>query len=76
MTGKNRVYNIGMVKVIASLFVGLLLLSGCSDGHYRYPCQDPNNWEDTECKPPVCSAAGACPEDLVGKDLIEEGVEE
>ena len=76
MTGKNRVYNKGMVKVIVPVLAGLLLLSGCSDGHYRYPCQDPDNWENTECKPPVCSAAGACPEDLVGKELVEEGAQE
>lgn len=48
-----------------------LLLSACGDGHYRYPCQDPANWEKAECKPPVCTAAGACPIDLVGKDTFE-----
>lgn len=49
------------------LLVGILLLSGCGyDGFFRYPCQDPTNWEKTECKPPVCTVNGACPEDLVG----------
>ena len=49
------------------LFVGVLLLTGCGyDGHYRYPCQDPANWEKEECKPPICVVNGACPEDLVG----------
>lgn len=49
------------------LLVGTLLLSGCGyDGFYRYPCQDPANWEKEECKPPVCTVNGACPEDLVG----------
>ena len=43
----------------------MLSLSGCGyDGHYRYPCQDPKNWELAECKPPICTANGACPEDL------------
>ena len=43
----------------------MLSLSGCGyDGHYRYPCQNPVNWENAECKPPICTANGACPEDL------------
>ena len=41
----------------------LPLLVACSEG-YRYPCQDPDNWEKKECKKPFCSANGTCPEDL------------
>ena len=41
----------------------LPLLVACSEG-YRYPCQDPDNWEKKECKKPWCSANGTCPEDL------------
>lgn len=45
--------------------VGLLalLLVSCSD-MYRYPCQNPDNWEHKVCKRPYCSANGTCPEDL------------
>jgi hypothetical protein len=53
---------------------GLLMLSltGCGyDGHFRYACQDPANWEKAECKPPICTANGACPEDLVSREEIE-----
>ncbi len=54
------------------LGLSLLLLSGCGyDGHFRYPCQDPANWEKAECKPPVCTASGTCPVDLVPN--FEEG---
>jgi predicted small lipoprotein YifL len=50
---------------IALSMILMLSLSGCGyDGHYRYPCQDPANWENSECKPPICTANGACPEDL------------
>ena len=43
------------------------LLSGCGyDGSYRYPCQDPTNWESADCKPPICTASGTCPEDIYG----------
>lgn len=41
----------------------LPLLVSCSE-NYRYPCQDPDNWEKKECKKPWCSANGTCPEDL------------
>ena len=46
-----------------SLLILLPLLVACSE-NYRYPCQDPDNWEKKECKKPYCSANGTCPEDL------------
>jgi hypothetical protein len=64
-----------MVKKVGSIFVASMLalvLTGCSlgDGRYRYPCQDPANWETAECKPPVCEVNGYCPVDLVGEDVF------
>ena len=60
------------------LFFSLLFLIALPVGlaafgsdRFRYPCQDPANWEKTECKPPVCTANGACPEDLVSREEIE-----
>ena len=45
--------------------VSLLLLTGCNyDGSYRYPCQDPANWEKADCKPPLCTVNKTCPADL------------
>ena len=63
-----------MKKILSPLAVIVLTLtlSSCSfDGKFRYPCQDPANWEKDECKPPVCTVNGACPDDLVG-DLINQ----
>lgn len=49
------------------MFVGALLLAGCGyDGHYRYECQDPENWEAEECNPPKCLVDGMCTETLLG----------
>lgn len=45
------------------LIVLSLLLASCSD-MYRYPCQNPDNWDHKVCKRPYCSANGTCPEDL------------
>lgn len=38
-------------------------LMACEE-RYRYPCQDPENWNEQQCKKPYCSANGTCPEDL------------
>ena len=60
-----------MSKRLLAISLVCLSLTGCGyQGHYRYPCQDPANWEQAECKPPVCQVAGTCPEDLVGNDIV------
>ena len=60
-----------MKKAIVA--VAILLLSGCGyDGSYRYSCQDPINWENEECNPPMCKVDGACSKDLIGFDWEEK----
>jgi len=50
----------------------LLFLVSCGyDGSYRYECQDPANWENEECNPPICIVEGGCTKDLIGFDLKE-----
>lgn len=39
------------------------MLTAC-DERFRYPCQNPENWDNKMCKKPYCSANGTCPEDL------------
>jgi hypothetical protein len=48
-----------------------LVVSGCSD-RFRYPCQDPKNWEATECKPPICTATGTCPSDVTQPEKVSK----
>ena len=45
------------------LLLVLPFLVACQE-RYRYPCQDPNNWDKQFCQKPYCSANGTCPEDL------------
>ena len=60
------------VKNILVSFLMVFSLAGCGyDGHYRYPCQDPENWESPECNPPLCEATGTCTIDLIGYDPNE-----
>jgi hypothetical protein len=53
-------------KIFLTAFL-FLTVSGCGyDGHYRYSCQDPENWELEECNPPICEVDGNCTEVLLG----------
>ena len=43
---------------------------------YRYPCQDPANWETPDCQPPKCEAFGICTKDVMrGTPLYDEEAE-
>jgi predicted small lipoprotein YifL len=47
----------------------IFALSGCGyDGHYRYPCQDPANYSNSECTMPLCKVDGTCTIDILGFD--------
>ena len=57
------------MKKLIGLVLLSLALTGCGyDGHYRYPCQDPANFEKEECQPPLCKVTGTCTIDLLGFD--------
>jgi hypothetical protein len=66
---------LGFAAILAVLLT--ISLSGCTSpeslNRYRYPCQDPVNWEKAECNPPVCEASGLCTKDLLGKTTVESG---
>ena len=41
--------------------LSIALGSGCHD-RWRYHCQNPENWNNEDCKPPICVATQTCPE--------------
>lgn len=52
-------------KLAKFMFVLLLLplgLAMCSGDRFRYPCQDPSNWDKDICKMPICDVTRTCPE--------------
>lgn len=55
------------------IFILLPLMAACQE-RYRYPCQDPENWNDKMCQKPYCSANGTCPEDLRHYEKVEKNV--
>jgi hypothetical protein len=50
----------------------LMVITGC-DQKYRYPCQDPDNWNSDSCKKPVCEVNRDCP-DIIFKDKPPTGM--
>jgi hypothetical protein len=53
------------------LIVTALLLEGCED-HYRYPCQNPDNFAKEMCQKPKCLFTQQCPEYLVAPILEKQ----
>ena len=53
-----------LVKYLIVLLALPLGLAFCSGDRYRYPCQDPNNWEKDFCKLPLCDVTRTCPEHI------------
>jgi len=54
-----------LLYVAVAMIIMPLSLAFFGGDRFRYPCQDPQNWEKTECKPPICTATATCPEQLV-----------
>ena len=52
-----------MFKALVIMLLTMISVAGCTE-NYRYPCQNPDNWDSKQCKKPYCSANGTCPEDL------------
>lgn len=58
-------------------WLGLLLLlplglAWCSEERFRYPCQNPDNWEESMCQKPICEVTRTCPE-LIFKSKVPNG---
>lgn len=48
----------------AILLILPLTIAFCGGDKFRYPCQDPKNWDKEECKPPICDVTRTCPEHI------------
>ena len=53
-----------MAKWLIVLLAFPLGLAMCSGDRYRYPCQDPANWDKDFCKMPLCDVNRTCPEHI------------
>lgn len=55
------------------LFIPLTLAFFASD-RFRYPCQDPKNWESEMCKKPQCEVTRTCPEHIFKNKKAVENI--
>lgn len=48
-----------LLVLLLLLPIGLAFFGG---DRFRYPCQDPANWDKEVCKKPICDVTRTCPE--------------
>lgn len=53
-----------LAKWLILLLAFPLGLAMCSKEEFRYPCQDPANWDKEICKMPLCDVNRTCPEHI------------
>ena len=56
------------------LFLLILLpvgLAAFSGDRFRYPCQDPENWDKKECQKPTCEVTRTCPEHIFKAEVLK-----
>ena len=54
-------------KLAKGLFILILIpigLATCAGDRFRYPCQDPENWDKKICQLPYCDVTRTCPEQI------------
>jgi hypothetical protein len=47
------------LAILIAVPMGLAIFGG---DRFRYPCQDPNNWDKAICQKPACDVTRTCPE--------------
>lgn len=53
-----------LFKYLAVLLALPLIMAFFAEDRYRYPCQDPANWDKDICKLPLCDITRSCPEHI------------
>ena len=54
-----------LLKWVFIILLAPLCLAYFSDGErFRYPCQNPENWDKDFCKMPACDVTRTCPEHI------------
>jgi hypothetical protein len=53
-----------LFKWLAFLIALPLALAVFGGDRFRYPCQDPSNWDKPMCQKPACDVTRSCPEHI------------
>lgn len=56
--------DIKLFKWLAIIVLVPLVIALCGGDRFRYPCQDPDNWDKAICKLPACDVTRTCPEHI------------
>jgi hypothetical protein len=54
--------DVKLFRWLAILVAVPLALAVFGGDRFRYPCQDPNNWDKAICQKPACDVTRTCPE--------------
>jgi hypothetical protein len=54
---------------LAVLLVLPVVLAFAAGDRFRYPCQDPANWDKDICKAPKCEVTRTCPDHIFKGDV-------
>lgn len=57
-------HDLRLLKYLAVLIALPLSLAIFGGDRFRYPCQDPANWDKDFCKFPTCDITRTCPEHI------------
>lgn len=55
-------HDLRLFKWLGLIVLLPIALAYCSGDRFRYPCQDPNNWDKQICQKPHCDVTRTCPE--------------
>jgi hypothetical protein len=53
-----------MFLLLLVIIIVPICLGFCSSERFRYPCQDPKNWDKDFCEVPICDVTKTCPEQI------------
>ena len=53
-----------LFKLLALVLLIPLVFLFFTKDTYRYPCQNPDNWNESFCKRPVCDVTRTCPDHI------------
>jgi hypothetical protein len=54
--------DIRLFRWLSLLIILPVALAFFGGDRFRYPCQDPNNWDKEICNKPICDVTRTCPE--------------
>ncbi len=53
-----------MFKWLGVLVLLPIVLAALGGDRFRYPCQDPSNWDKSICQRPACDVTRSCPDHI------------